>query len=80
MLTQPVNVLYKQLQEKKRVQVWLYANKSTRLEGVILGFDEYMNFVLGSCDEIDLKKKTKKPLGTILLKGDTITLVAPVAP
>ncbi len=39
------------------------------------GFDEYMNLVLEDASEVDLKKKTTKSLGRILLKGDNITLL-----
>lgn len=27
------------------------------------GFDEYMNLVLDDADELNIKKKTRKPLG-----------------
>lgn len=74
-LTQPINLVYKFLQEKKRVQIWLYEKKSERMEGVIVGFDEFMNLVLDDAEEIDLKKKTRKPLGRLCLKGDNITLI-----
>ncbi|KAF6149055.1 hypothetical protein GIB67_018633 [Kingdonia uniflora] len=43
--------------------------------GFSLGFDEYMNLVLDDAEEVNIKKKTKKPLGRILLKGDNITLM-----
>eukprot|EP00850_Spirogloea_muscicola_P026639 SM008969S23884 [mRNA] locus=s8969:70:439:- [translate_table: standard] len=46
-----------------------------RIEGRIIGFDEYMNLVLEEAEELSLKKKTRKPLGRILLKGDNITLM-----
>ncbi|KAH9531067.1 hypothetical protein CY35_19G016900 [Sphagnum magellanicum] len=46
-----------------------------RIEGRIIGFDEYMNLVLDEAEEISLKKKTRQPLGRILLKGDNITLM-----
>ncbi|KAL4586877.1 hypothetical protein LXL04_011522 [Taraxacum kok-saghyz] len=39
------------------------------------GFDEYMNLVLDEAEEVSIKKKTRKPLGRILLKGDNITLM-----
>ena len=39
------------------------------------GFDEYMNLVLDDAEELSMKKKTRKPLGRILLKGDNITLM-----
>ena len=45
------------------------------MEGRIIGFDEYMNLVLDDAEELSIKKKTRKPLGRILLKGDNITLL-----
>ena len=42
------------------------------------GFDEYMNLTLDDAEELDLKKKTRKQLGRILLKGDNITLMMKV--
>ncbi|KAL8135138.1 hypothetical protein AgCh_009968 [Apium graveolens] len=39
------------------------------------GFDEYMNLVLDDAEEVSIKKKSRKPLGRILLKGDNITLM-----
>jgi small nuclear ribonucleoprotein E len=61
--------------------VWLYDQPQVRLEGTILGFDEYMNLVLDDAEELQVKKKTRKQLGRILLKGDSITLMmaAPTA-
>ncbi|GJZ90330.1 small nuclear ribonucleoprotein E [Tanacetum coccineum] len=35
------------------------------------GFDEYMNLVLDEAEEVSIKKKTRKPLGRILLKGES---------
>jgi small nuclear ribonucleoprotein E len=46
-----------------------------RVEGRIIGFDEYMNLVLDEAEELSVKRKTRKPLGRILLKGDNITLM-----
>lgn len=40
-----------------------------------MGFDEYMNVVLDEAEELDMKKGTRKQLGRILLKGDSITLI-----
>jgi small nuclear ribonucleoprotein E len=78
-LTQPVNVIYRFLQEKTVVQVWLHENKNLRMEGVLIGFDQFMNVVLDSASEINLKDKTKRPLGKILLKGDSIALIQAAA-
>lgn len=34
-----------------------------------------MNLVLDEAEELSVKRKTRKPLGRILLKGETITLL-----
>ena len=49
-----------------------------RMEGRIIGFDEYMNLVLDEAEEVSIKRKTRKPLGRIMLKGDNITLMQTV--
>jgi small nuclear ribonucleoprotein E len=73
--TPPINMIYRFLSNRMRVQVWLYERPETRLEGLIRGFDEYMNVVLDDVEEVNVKKQTRKPLGRILLKGDNITLI-----
>ena len=79
-MTQPINLIFRFLQNKTRVQIWLYENTDLRIEGRIIGFDEYMNLVLDEAEELSIKKKTKKALGRILLKGDNITLMMNAAP
>ncbi|KAJ2724943.1 hypothetical protein GGI07_001605 [Coemansia sp. Benny D115] len=74
-MVNPINVIFKYLQTKERIQIWLYDQANTRLEGQILGFDEFMNVVIGEAEEIHIKKKTRKQLGRIMLKGDNITLI-----
>ncbi|KAL6194424.1 hypothetical protein ACLB2K_035508 [Fragaria x ananassa] len=49
--------------------------KDVRIEGRIIGFDEYMNLVLDDAEEVSIKKNTRKTLGRILLKVDNITLM-----
>ncbi|KAL4560100.1 hypothetical protein LXL04_032249 [Taraxacum kok-saghyz] len=61
--------------DKARIQIWLFEQKDLRIEGRIIGFDEYMNLVLEDAEEVSIKKKTRKALGRILLKGDNITLM-----
>ncbi|KAK3411172.1 hypothetical protein EUGRSUZ_J03147 [Eucalyptus grandis] len=61
--------------QKARIQIWLFEQKDLRIEGRIIGFDEYMNLVLDDAEEVNVKKKTRKTLGRILLKGDNITLM-----
>merc|ERR1712032_131772 len=77
-MTQPINLIFRFLQNKARVQVWLFENTELRIEGRIVGFDEYMNLVLDDAEELSIKKKTRKALGRILLKGDNITLMMSV--
>ena len=45
-MTQPINLIFRFLQNKTRVQIWLYENTDLRIEGRIVGFDEYMNLSL----------------------------------
>ncbi|KAG7029942.1 Small nuclear ribonucleoprotein E [Cucurbita argyrosperma subsp. argyrosperma] len=45
---------------KARIQIWLFEQKDLRIEGRII---------------VNVKKKSKKSLGRILLKGDNITLM-----
>lgn len=74
-MTQPINQIFRLLQNKARIQVMLFEQSSQRIEGVIIGFDEYMNLVLDDAEELHIKKETRKPLGRILLKGDNICLL-----
>mmetsp|Transcript_66314 Transcript_66314/g.138231 ORF Transcript_66314/g.138231 Transcript_66314/m.138231 type:complete len:90 (-) Transcript_66314:216-485(-) len=74
-MTQPINLIFRFLQNKSRIQVWLYEQTDLRIEGQIIGFDEYMNLVLDNAEELSMKKKTRKALGRILLKGENITLM-----
>ncbi|ROI16318.1 Small nuclear ribonucleoprotein E [Anabarilius grahami] len=48
---------------RSRIQVWLYEQVNMRIEGCIIGFDEYMNLVLDDAEEVHMKTKNRKPLG-----------------
>lgn len=74
-MTLPINQIFRWLQNKSRVQVWLFDQGDLRIEGRIAGFDEYMNVVLDEAEEFSVKKKTRRPIGRILLKGDNISLM-----
>ncbi|CAN1173398.1 Small nuclear ribonucleoprotein E [Linum perenne] len=56
-MTQPI---------KARIQIWLFEQKDMRIEGRIIGFDEYMNLVLDDAEEVNVKKKSRKSLGNVL--------------
>lgn len=79
-MVQPINLIFRYLQNRSRVQVWLYENITLRIEGHIVGFDEYMNLVLDDAEEYYVKTKARKQLGRIMLKGDNITLIQNVHP
>ncbi|KAJ8606835.1 hypothetical protein CTAYLR_009171, partial [Chrysophaeum taylorii] len=79
-MTQPINLIFRFLQSRTRIQIWLYENTTMRIEGRIIGFDEYMNVVLDDAEEINMKTKERKALDRILLKGDTITLMQTAPP
>jgi len=50
-----------------------------RIEGRIIGFDEFMNIVIDDAAEVYIHDaKPRKELGRILLKGDNITLIQQV--
>lgn len=70
--------VFEYLKQGSRIQVWLYENTDLRIEGNILGFDEYMNIVLDETEEIYTKKSQRKKIGRILLKGDNISLIRDV--
>jgi len=74
-MVQPINLIFRYLQNRARIQVWLTENVNLRIEGHIIGFDEYMNLVLDDAEELYIKTKKRRPVGRILLKGENITLI-----
>jgi len=75
-MVQPINVIFKNLQQRYKVSVWLYDNVDMRIEGTIIGFDEFMNLVIDNAEEVYVKEtRPRVNLGRILLKGDNITLI-----
>lgn len=74
-MVQPINLIFRYLQNRSRVQIWLNDNVNLRIEGILIGFDEYMNLVLDDASEYNIKKNVKSPVGKILLKGENITLI-----
>ena len=81
-MTQPINLIFRFLQTKSRVQIWLYEHAANGdvLEGQIVGFDEYMNLVLDDCEEVKhvSGKKQRTNVGRVLLKGDSVTMMVKV--
>jgi len=63
-MVQPINVIFKNLQQKMKVAIWLYDNTEMRIEGKIIGFDEFMNIVMDEAVEVYVKDaKPKRELG-----------------
>ena len=56
-LLPPINFIFKLLQQRSTVQVWLYEQLSIRIEGKIRGFDEFMNLVID--DAVEVKQPLK---------------------
>ncbi|XP_037360238.1 small nuclear ribonucleoprotein E-like [Talpa occidentalis] len=77
-MVQAINLIFRYLQNRSWIQVWLYEQVNMRIEGCVIGFDEYMNLVLDA-EEIHSKTKPRKQLGWIMLKGDNITLLQSVS-
>ncbi|KAL2148502.1 hypothetical protein VTH82DRAFT_2056 [Thermothelomyces myriococcoides] len=79
-LLPPINFLFRLLQQRSTVQIWLYEQLSIRIIGTIRGFDEFMNLVIDDAVEVKQVSKTndtetRRPLGQILLKGDNVSLI-----
>ncbi len=57
--------------------VYIKLRSGTEIRGKLEGFDSHLNLILTDSDEI-MEEKTKK-LGKIIIRGDTVVLVSPVA-
>ena len=76
-MTLPINLIFRYLQSGTRVVIWLFDKSDLRIEGKIIGFDEYMNVVLEDAEEIRVKAGTRREVGRIMLKGDNISVITP---
>lgn len=52
MMVQPIEVIFRYLQQQTPVSVWLYDNSDFRIQGKIAGFDEFMNVVMADAEEV----------------------------
>jgi len=59
------------------VLVKLKGNKTIR--GNLLGFDQHMNLLLDTSDEIS-SEGDSKGLGTIVVRGDNVVMISPPPP
>jgi len=79
-LLAPIHFIFKLLQQRSTVSIWLYEQTAVRIEGKIRGFDEFMNLVIDDAVEVQLamkgnKEEKRRQLGQILLKGDNVSLI-----
>lgn len=56
-------LIFVYLLQRETVQIWLYENTAMKIEGVIVGFDEYMNIVLDNAEEVYVKSGTRSSIG-----------------
>ena len=87
-MAKPINLIHSFKESGQRVAIWLLHDNHLRFEGVILGYDEFMNVVLDDAYGVRINggggatggdptasTTTRIPIGRTLLKGDTIGLV-----
>ena len=67
----PLDILEKSVNQK----LLLLLKDSRRIEGKLLGFDEYMNLVLDEVEETD-KEDKKRRLGRIILRGSNVVSIS----
>lgn len=58
-LLPPINFIFKLLQQRTTVQIWLFEQLGMRIEGKIRGFDEFMNLVVDEAVEVRQSTKTE---------------------
>lgn len=76
----PINVVFLYMERRTPVNIWLAEQVHVRIHGIIDGFDEFMNVVLSDACEIEANSENKRDLGSIMLKGDCITLISSINP
>lgn len=74
-LTRPIVLAFKYLQRKTRIEIWLMEDLDTRIQGTIVGMDEFMNLTMENAVEINTKNGTERKLGRIVMKQDNICLM-----
>lgn len=74
----PTVVVHRFMQEHQRVCVWYVHDNHVKLEANLLGYDEFMNVVLGDTTEINLRTNQTQHLGKILLRSDNVGVIHPI--
>jgi len=73
MEARPLDALNKS--RDKRVIVELKNNK--QYIGILKAFDIHINVVLDEAEERDMNGELRKKIGTVFIRGDTITVISP---
>ena len=74
-LEPPLHILLGYVKEGSRIRILINQNSKMYYEGTFVGFDEFMNLVLNDTFEIYIKDNSKLSLGTLMLRGDTISII-----
>ncbi|KAL4003658.1 Peptidase C13 family protein [Acanthocheilonema viteae] len=75
-MVQPINLIFRYLQNRSRIQIWLYEDITHRIEGYIIGFDEYMNVVLDEAEEVNMKTKNRNKMLPLIIIITVSTVAA----
>lgn len=76
----PINLIFRFLQSRARVIIWINECVNKRFEGIIVGFDEFMNLVVTDTVEMNIRTNYSRKVGTILLRGATVALIQSANP
>ncbi|TFH01754.1 MAG: RNA-binding protein [Nitrosopumilus sp.] len=71
-----VDMAVKVLDESINQVVLIKLKGGKTLRGSLLGFDQHMNLLLDSSEEIPIEGDTKS-LGTIVVRGDNVVMISP---
>ena len=59
-MVQSIKLIFRYLENRSQIQVWLYEQVNTWIEVCIICFDECMNLVLDDAKESQSKTKSRK--------------------
>lgn len=74
-MVRPSNVIHRFKENHEKISIWLTHDNNTHYEGFIIGYDEFLNFVVDEAVEVNTKTSKTTDLGRILLKGENVALI-----
>ena len=74
-----VDMAVKVLDESINQVVLIKLKGGKTIRGNLLGFDQHMNLLLESSEEVTIEGDTKS-LGTIIVRGDNVVMISPPPP